>query len=1383
MSAVARNQVLASVHTIGGLFPADMLQRIAEGKDVSGAMSGDYGLPSSRSVRDAAERSWEQLKPLWKELREQLPEGTSFDPTSRAMNDWLAPLFQELGFGKLEEVGPLGIPADSDPNKAFVISHRWQHALVHIVTWGAELDRRVDGLSGAAGVPPQSLVQECLNRTEAHLWAIVTNGRQIRLLRDSNALATASYVEFDLEAIFDGELFSDFVLLFRLLHVSRFATQPGAAPSTCWLEKWRAEAIASGVRALKHLRQGVQEAINVLGTGFLRHPRNGLLNSGEHGRGEFDVYAFHGALLRLVYRLIFLFVAEDRDLLHPPTADELAKKRYAEYFSTAKLRRIAARRRGTSHGDLYEALRIVLGALGDVDGRPELGLVGLGGLFDDKPTDAPLRGLELANEHLLEAVRRLSRVRDAEAKRWRSVDYRNMDSEELGSIYEWLLESVPTYSASELTFTLEERQGNNRKKTGSYYTPSMLIEKVLDESLDPVIDDAVKRGETKAAEEGKAGPIAKDTIVEELLSLTVCDPACGSAHFLVAAARRIAKRVAAVRESNPEPPVDAVRHALHEVITRCIYGVDLNPMAVDLAKVSLWLEALEPGKPLGFLDAHVKLGNALIGATPRLLKEGIPDKAFEPIEGDDSKLARFYENQNKREREEGQDTLFGASVETKVTNMDFASGMRQISTAPSGTLLQMREQEEAYAAWSGGADYQNAVHVANAWCAAFMWRKAADAPTPITESVFRALEDPKGAAASAAVHEEIKRLRTEYQFFHWHLEFPEVFTVSDSAEGLDPAVGWSGGFDCVVANPPWDDIAFDDTEYFSVVDPEIAALTSRAQKPRIAAWIRDFPEVGAQYRADRRVVDSTTLFIHNSGAYIDTSKGNLKTDLLFVERFSSLVSPVGRVGAIVPTRVATTDQAKQLFSGLAQSGAIVSLYDFENRKPFFDDVDRRYKFCLLSLAGSSLRTPEARYAFFLLDTTDLDDVNRMITLTAESIAAINPNTGTLPIFRTPKDFEITASAYRAMPVLWRAGIENGNPWNLHLTRLFDMTYDSHLFRDRTQLEQDDWRLAGNVFFKAGMRMLPVYEGKMVDFYNHRAADVVKSLTAVSRQYQPRYLSVRDLQDATRYPIPLSWIQDDGYVEAPRRGKEARRPGVRVRLEQVKWDREWLCGWCDVTAATNERTAIPAFIPYSAPINTFLLMFPRVAAGLVAGLIAAQSSLVFDFVARQKIGGMHMNRFIWEQLPVPTPAMLESHIPFILPRVLELVYTAYDMTPLARDLGDSGEPFRWDEDRRAQLRAELDAYFFYLYGLDRDDTDYVLETFQSDSGGGLKNNEIAKYGSYRTKDLVLTEYDRMAAALKPPSLDPSMPLVDGSTYTSPLMPPPGQGPRHPAAERG
>ncbi|MFF5183446.1 Eco57I restriction-modification methylase domain-containing protein [Streptomyces sp. NPDC000345] len=1395
MSATTRNQVFTAVHTVGGLLPADMLLRISADGDVPATSSADYGLPSSRSVRDEAERSWEYLKPLWRELRKRLPENRdtgvpATDPTGIADTDWLAPLWHELGFGRLTPVGPGGIAADSDPEKKFPVSHRWNHALIHQTAWNAELDKRP---GGAGTVPPQSMLQECLNRTEAHLWGLLTNGRQVRLLRDSSALATASYVEFDLEAIFDGELFSEFVLLYRVLHASRFEVAEGAAPSTCPLEAWRTAAIESGTRALEHYRDGVQQALAALGTGFLRHPGNTEL------RENLDPAALQSALLRLVYRLIFLFVAEDREALLTPDADEKARARFTRYFSTARLRERAVRRQGTAHSDQYEALQLVLNALGDEQGRPELGLPGLGGLFNTTEADAPLRGARLANRHFLEAVRHLARVRDANSARWRSVDYRHMGAEELGSVYEALLELVPKQSASERKFELVDRAGNDRKKTGSYYTPTALTEALLDSTLTPVIDEAVRRGERRAQDEGHSDPA--DTIVGELLSLTVCDPACGSGHFLVAAARRIAKRVASVRERNPEPTVEAVRHALHEVVARCVYGVDLNPMAVELAKVSLWLEAMEPGRPLGFLDAHIRHGNGLIGATPALMRDGIPDRAFKKTEGDDEGWAKQLLSRNEQERA-NQGSLFDLEPETRVANTSFATGLRRITSAPARTLADVRRKESAFKEWSTSAEYLRALHLADAWCAAFVWVKREDAPPAITHRVFRGLEDPEGDAAPQSTHDEIVRLREQYAFFHWHLEFPEVFGVPEDGSGagagagaengeVDPATGWAGGFSCVVGNPPWDKVDFEDKKYFSVVDPEIAAISGTARRTRIVEWEEEHPAEGTRYREARRTVKGTFHFAGDSGVFPLCGKGltvkgvnSLQTDTLFAERMSNVVASEGRFGVILPTAIATGAGSQHLFSDFTRRGVLVSLYDFENRRPknpalpkggkWFESVHSSYKFCLLSLTGRAARVPAARFGFFLSEITDLDNPERGFTLSPEDLALINPNTGTLPVFRKRRDADLTVGVYQRIPVLWNEGRRDGNPWAITFKRLFDMADDSDLFRTREQLTGAGWELEGNVFVRDGERMLPLYEAKMVDFFNHRAADVVKSLTAVNRQNQPRYLSVDQLQDPDRPALPLAWIQESGEIATRRRGKDLDVPGVDMRLAEVRWEHDWLCGWCDVTASTNERTAIPAFLPRAAVGHTYPLMLPRVAPPLVAALIATQSSLVFDFVSRQKISDAHMKLFVWKQLPVPTPTTLEPHLPFLLPRVLELVYTAYDMTPLARDLGDEGEPFRWDETRRAQLRAELDAYFFHLYGISTEDTDYILETFQSESGG-LKNNEIAKYGEYRTKQLVLTEYNRMAAA----GLTLENPLVDGENYTSTLTPPPGHGPRHPA----
>ncbi|MCX5210071.1 N-6 DNA methylase [Kitasatospora sp. NBC_00240] len=1374
MSVATRTaQVFTAVTTVGGLLPTDMLLRIAEARNLPGTKPADYGLPASVPVRDEAERAWEYLKPLWRELRAALPSdpvtgAPAADPTGRAGTDWLAQLFRKLDFGALAPVGAAGIAADADPGHRFPVSHRHGPALIHQIPWNQELDKR----AAAGQMPAQSMLQDCLNRTEAHQWALLTNGRRLRLLRDSSSFATAAYVEFDLEALFDGELFSEFVLLYCVLHASRFTVAEGSPASACWLEKWRAEAVSSGARALDQLRLGVQNALTVLGTGFLRHPANSAL------RDDVQPKALQAALLRLVYRLLFVFVAEDRDALVHPDATEQQRGTYEKYFSSARLRSQARRRQGTAHGDLYEALRIVLDALGEPDGRPELGLPGLGGLFSHKDADAPLDGLKLSNEALLTAVRHLAQVRDPGARRWRAVDYRHLDAEELGSVYESLLELEPKHSAADRSFELVEVAGNSRKTTGSYYTPSSLIECLLDTTLDPVIDDAVKRGEQRAAAEKQ--PDAAESIVAELLALTVCDPACGSGHFLVAAARRIAKRVAAVRERNPEPTTDAMRHALHEVIARCIYGVDLNPMAVELTKVSLWLEALEPGKPLGFLDAHVKHGNGLIGATPKLLAGGIPEDAFKAIEGDDKKYAAGLVKRNKAQRGGADELLF--DTDALPGNDRYAAILAGITAAPADILEQVRAQEHAYYEYVESESYVQDLHAADAWCAAFVWPKHVGAPEAPVDQLFRSLRSRNQSAVPDATHAAIIRLRNQYRFFHWHLEFPEVFSVPESGTGIQPGTGWVGGFDAVVGNPPWERVKLQEQEFFAQRDPAIANAKNAAARKSLIAALRDDPDrahLYAEFEDAKRRAEGESHFLRASNRFPLTGRGDINTYAVFTETDRILTGPRGRTGVIVPTGIATDATTQYFFRDLLDHGSLASLYEFGNEEKLFAAVKDYVRFCLLTLRGQGSPDTPISLVFKVRQAAQIP--GRAYTLTSRDILQMNPNTGTCPTFSSRRDAEIALGIYRRIPVLVHEGREDGNPWGISFMRMLDMANDSGLFRPNAEagetfddLLKDGWALDGNVLVRGTERLLPLYEAKMLHHYDHRFSTYENAtVKQLNERTLPRF-TLEKHQDASAVPMPRYWVpeQDVPTGRYDKNGVEAKEAGVASRLTAKGWDHGWLLGWRDIGRASDERTMIAAVAPAHGFGHPFPLALPASPSNSPV-LAAALSSMACDYAVRQKIGGTHLTYTYVEQMPIPTPAQLLPHADSIISRFIELTYTAYDMAPFAIDVGDTGTPFRWDPERRAVIRAELDALFFHLYGISRDDTAYIMDTFNV-----TRTNDLKAHGTYRTKELILAEYDRMAAA----GLTLENPLIEGEsgTYRSTLNPPPGQGPRHPAA---
>lgn len=688
-----------------------------------------------------------------------------------------------------------------------------------------------------------------------------------------------------------------------------------------------------------------------------------------------------------------------------------------------------------------------MAGLADPEGKPELGLPALGGLFENGPLDF-LLDAGIRNVDFLSAVRSLSVVKGKSQRLW-PVDYRSLDAEELGSIYESLLEFHPSWNSVQRTYSLLEAAGNERKGTGSYYTPTSLVECLLDSTLDPVLDRAVAQDNPEAA----------------LLAVTVCDPACGSGHFLVAAARRIAKRLAAHRTGDPEPPPEQVRTALRDVIGSCVYGVDVNPLAAELAKVSLWLEAMEPGKPLAFLDAQIKVGNALIGATPRLLEDGIPDDAFKSIEGDDRKIAAALKKRNASERRHPDQYEFFASEDLEaVHNARLAAAMRTVVSERPLSLADVHVQRQRLSAYMESEDYRHAKLIADAWSAAFVWRKAEGAVPAITQAKFeQLLKDPD--ALDASQRAEVERLAAEYRFFHWHLEFPHLFPPA-SGGSVNDVTGWAGGFSVVIGNPPWDRVKLQEQEFFASRDSGIAgALNATARKKLIRELSESNPTLLNEFSDAKRQAEGVSHLLRNSGRYPLNGRGDINTYAVFAETDRNLLGGDGRFGVILPTGIATDATTQFFFKDLVLSRSIESLYSFREIRRMFPGTDDRNPFCLLTLCGRTTQVHEGRFAFRLEHPADLLRPNVTYTLTPEEIQLLNPNTGTCPVFRTRRDAEITLGIYRRLAVLIKEGDPNGNPWDIKFMTMFHMSNDSHLFHTREELEADGWVLNGNVFEK------------------------------------------------------------------------------------------------------------------------------------------------------------------------------------------------------------------------------------------------------------------------------------------------------------------------------
>ncbi len=1115
------------------------------------------------------------------------------------------------------------------------------------------------------------------------------------------------------------------MLLWLVCHESRFEGDP---PEKCLLEQWVTESEQRGTRALDKLRDGVEVAITRLGTGFLAHPANAAVRDRLRS-GDLDATEYYRQLLRVVYRLLFLFVADDRDLLLVPTSHVTTRERYERFYSSGRIRRLATSRRGGPHGDVWLGLRVVFGALGRDHGELALGLPGLGSFLWSSAGTPDLDDAELANEAVLDAVRALSSI--TEDRVVRTVDYRNLGSEELGSIYESLLELEPLINMDLPAFALSVAPGSERKTTGSYYTPSGLIAELLDLALEPVLDSAAEAEEPE----------------RRLLELTVLDPACGSGHFLIAAAHRIARRLAVIATGDEEPSPQALRAALRDVIGRCVHGIDVNPMAVELCKVILWLEGMEPGKPLSFLEHRIVCGNALLGSTPKLLAGGVPDEAFTALVDDDRTTVRDRKKRNRKERA-GQGVLaLGAGVSELAK--PFADAITAINALPDDTIEALQKKEQRWRHLEASADAERARLAADAWCVAFFAPKRPDTAV-ITDGVVGQLAEALDQVDPAVV-DEVHRLAEQHRFLHPHLAFPDVFKVPLAGESAEnPECGWSGGFDVVLGNPPWERVKLQDKEFFASLRPDIVnAANAAVRKRMIAALEAEEPRLFAEYREALRRSDAAASFLRNSGRYPLCGRGDVNLYAVFAEWMRSTLRSTGAMGAVVPTGIATDDTTRLFFKDLIDLGVLRSLFDFRN-KGFFPDVAgaQGNRFCLIVIGGGDNTWDRVELLFRAIAISEIQDERRRFLLKRDDFALLNPNSRTCPIFQSSADADLTRSIYRRIPILLRRadGAPSDNPWQASFLSMIHMANDSSLFLDKAALEGLGAEPHGNGFVNGNQVSMPLYEAKMFHQFDHRFGDF-SSVRMTGRE-------VRQLP-----PAPPDRLADPSYVPTPRYWVS--QHAVEERLEG-RWECQWLLAFRDVCSSLDERTVISTVLPRVAVGHTApLLLFDTAS---IAGIVSAMSSFAFDYVARQKLGGTHLTFFVLEQLPLPPPSRFLESAPWnrevsleawLASRVVELSYTAWDLRLFAVDVGFECPPFRWDAARRALLRAELDAALMHIFGIERPEIEHVMDTFVI-----VKRKDVDTYDEYRTKRLILERYDEMAKAID-----------SGEPYQTVLDPPP------------
>lgn len=1356
-----------SIHIYGHLLSDDILRSVEQDNTMVGNRQQDFGLETSTS--SAIDYVWSSLRNDWHFFQEH---SSAKDPYgTRRARDLMERLMQNLGYELDKQTGNITVG-----DKSFDINYlcSGQKNLPVIVIGDkiidqtgiatldkCSLDYRAKG--GQRKRSAHATMLEYLNSTE-NIYGIISNGHTIRLIRNSGQLVKLTYVEFDLRRMLEEDKYTEFCLMFRLLHSSRF-NQSGDEQSV--MERWFNMSIESGNRIRTGLSAAVQRTMETIGCAAVcgQGDGNDVLRTAIMA-GECDANRLNKELIHLIYRVLFLFIIEERGLVYNipedpsnPDYKRLCRHQelYKQYYAVSRLRPLSELNylKRDQYHDLWNGLMDTFKLFETEEFGSSLSIKPLGGVLFDIDTLHYLKDCTISNRSVLEAFSALNEFRDENGQRVK-INYSSLDVEEFGSVYEGILEMRPyvQQGASATDWQFGFVGGLDRQSTSSYYTRPDLVQSLIKTTLEPVIKDRIAKYST---------PEEK---VKSLLSMKVCDAASGSGHIVLAMARTIAWYVCTIRSGEDNPASLDYREALREVIQKCVYAVDYNPDAVELCKVVLWIEGYCAGKPLSFLDHHIRCGNSVVGVTDLdMLLKGVPNDAFAAVDKDTLKQIKKLNTSalttitNLHSGNGGEQMeLFneGFSIE-KIDSeqIGLADQVKAITSMPEESLLEALTKQKKWEHLMESPRVECLRRACDIYTYAFYKQYTAKdveeslvdnvfsiPDIPYTRTVYHALEEIKKIESpdinfkplADSFKKEVDDIAHKQRFFHWCVEFPEVFSGN-------------GGFDVMCGNPPWDKIKVEDKKWFeSHGRSDIVNAGTAAQRKRVIAElpITD-PELYQLYCQAQRSAESMSRFVRFSNRFNLTATGDIDLYPMFAELCLTFTKEAW--GLVMPTGIALNDPNKDFFAKLTEENRLISLYDFENREALFD-IHRMFKFCLLT-AGKPQNTPrEVKGGFYLTRLEHLSDPNRIYTLRTDDFASLNPNTKTCSVFRTAKDASLAAKVYRKCPILINE-VTGYNPWGARVSNMMHMSHDSEEFKTYQALLSEGASLVGNVFTtKTNIKFVPIYEGKMIWFYNHHFATWP---TGGDRPNSIPNVELKDLSNPSSSILSWYWspLED-----------------VQSKLEKVdangntiwKWNHSWLLGYRKISNATNERTFVSSIIPLpngAGDSIIYVMIESTIHSALVQGMF---SSLTFDYISKQKMGGSNMSNFITKQLPVLSPDQIsEDNRRIIIYRVARLCYFNHDLDGWAEELWNelseeqkielpelgAKEPFIYDPDKRAVLQAELDAIFAHLYGLSTEDLKYILDP-EDVCGAGcinetfrvLKDNEIREYGEYRTKRLVM-----------------------------------------------
>lgn len=1372
-----------SIHIYGHLLSDDILHNIERDNTLNGNRDQDFGMDIS--VSSAIDYVWSSLRNDWNFYKERASNErlVNKDPYgTRRARDLMERLLQSLGYkldrhvANIEVAGTgydISYTCPDLGNMPFVIIGE------NITTDGSidtldkcSLDYRAKGNMRKKSAHATML--EYLNATE-NVYGIISNGQILRIIRNSGQLVKLTYIEFDLRRMLEEDKYTEFCLMFRLLHASRFRTS-GDEP--CVLERWFNMSIESGNRIRNGLSRAVQTTMETIGNAVLtsKGEGNDALRR-AFADGTMDAAQLNKELIHFIYRLLFLFIIEERGLVYqiPDSIDAPDYKQqcqwqdiYKKYYAASRLRRLSelSYLKQRQYSDLWQGLMDTFHLFEPDTFGEKLGIKPLGGVLFGTETLHWLKQCQVSNRDLLAAFAALNEFTDERQHRVK-INYSSLDVEEFGSVYEGILEMrpfvQPGVAASDWLFGFVG--GLDRQSTSSYYTRPDLVQNLIKTTLEPVIKDKM------------ANCATTEEKIKALLNMKVCDAASGSGHIVLAMARTIAWYVCTLRTGEDNPVSLDYRQALREVISRCVYAVDYNPDAVELCKVVLWIEGYCAGKPLSFLDHHIRCGNSVLGVSElQTLFDGVPDKA---LTAEDRDTLKALKKMNLEAIKAVNGTLDNKStlgledsfgVESmSAAQIGLADKIRFINYLPEDTLEEEIIKQERWKELMESARVDCLRRACDIYTYAFYHSVKADelykdkggadkeldleAEVPYTKTVMRALQEinameclEKGKPLptyyrqlSADFKTEVRRIADEQRFFHWCVEFPEVFAANK-------------GFDVMCGNPPWDKLQMEEEKWFAGKDEDIVKAANQAErKEKIANLQTSAPNLYEEFTIACNALTSQSNFVKNSRRFPLTAVGKLELSSLFAELCLSFSKEAW--GLVLPTGIAVNDSNKYFFSKLIDENRLISLYDFENKEALFD-IHRMFKFCLITAGKAQTEPRTVSGGFYLTRIDHLLDPRRIYTLRTDDFARLNPNTKTCPVFRTSRDAKLTAKIYRNSTILYNE-ITGENPWNVKFGSMFNMSTDSSLFRTYAQLTAQSATLNGNTFTTVdGETYVPLYEGKMIWHYNHHYGTWP---TEGERPNSINTPSEDELANPDSCIMPWYWVPlaavKDRLVKYDKDGN--------VMWE---WKHKWLFAFRDIARGVDMRTFIIAPIPDAKGVgHTATLLYAERGCMPGASLYGMMSSLIFDYCSRQKIGGTHASINYVKQFPVLTPDQIPSAMQWqIVKRVAELCYFNHDMDGWASELWEEmseeqraalpqlgvQQPWVYYPERRAVLQAELDAIFAHLYGLNTEDLVYILDP-EDICGKGcinetfrvLKDNELRQYGEYRTKRLVLEAWNR------------------------------------------